>query len=359
MSESTATLDTTIAEFAAAVRRHLDDLPLDEVDDLTGGLEADLSEQASDEQGDLHLDDPASYAAELRASAGLPPRSSSTLPLRRRVRQRLDSLEAATLRITHSTRLGSWLVEFALAVRPVWWVLRGWVVYQLLTVVLLGRSALVPSGLVMWVMLFAALVLSVQWGRGRWAPGSFLRVLRVVVSVVAIVALPFVTVWALNEARANSGYSSPVVYTDPTGLQLDGQRVTNIFGYDAEGNPVTDLQLFDQNGDPLVTIGSALVWEEYDYTVDGTTVPVPFASSPRGNIWNVYPLREAPVDDMGEVDARDALPATPPFRTTNAVPESAVPTPTPTPTAAPTPSPSPSPTPAPAPEPSPAPDAAP
>ena len=35
MSESTATLDTTIAEFAAAVRRHLDDLPLEEVDGLT------------------------------------------------------------------------------------------------------------------------------------------------------------------------------------------------------------------------------------------------------------------------------------------------------------------------------------
>ncbi|MGD8194140.1 hypothetical protein ACEXQB_006545 [Herbiconiux sp. P18] len=66
MSESTATLDSTIAEFAPAVRRHLDDLPLDEVDDLTGGLEADLSEQASDEQGDLHLDDPASHASELR-----------------------------------------------------------------------------------------------------------------------------------------------------------------------------------------------------------------------------------------------------------------------------------------------------
>jgi hypothetical protein len=335
VSESTATLDTTIAEFAAAVRRHLDDLPLDEVDDLTGGLEADLSEQASDEQGDLHLDDPASYAEELRASAGLPPRTNSTLPLRRRVQQRLDSLEAATRRITHSTRLGSWLVEFALAVRPVWWVLRGWVVYQLLTVVVLGQSALVPSGLITWVMLLASIVLSVQWGRGRWVPGSFLRVLRVAVSVVAIAALPFVAAWALNEARANDGSSYAVSYSDPTGLWLDGQRVTNIFGYDAEGNPVTDLQLFDQNGDPLVTVGSALVGDEYNYNDDGVTATVPFADTPRGNIWNVYPLKEAAPDDFGSVDARDAVPATPPFRTTNAVPESAVPTPTPTPTPAP------------------------
>jgi hypothetical protein len=344
VSEPTATLDKTIADFAAAVRRHLDDLPLEDVDDLTGGLEADLSEQASDEQGDLHLDDPAAYAEELRASAGLPPRTSSALPLRRRVEQRLDALEATTRRIAHSTRLGSGMVGFALAVRPVWWVLRGWVVYQLLTVVVLGQSALVPTGLVMWVMLFASLVLSVQWGRGRWAPGRFLRGLRVAVTVIAIVALPFVTVWALNEARANEGSSSAVSYTDPTGLWFDGQRVTNIFGYDAEGNPVTDLQLFDQNGEPLVATGAALVDEEYDFSNDGTTVTVPLAAGPNRNLWNVYPLREAPLDDRGDVDARDALPATPPFRTTNALPESSVPTPTPIPTATPTPAPTPEPT---------------
>ncbi|GLK17312.1 hypothetical protein [Herbiconiux flava] len=353
MSEPTATLDKTIADFAAAVRRHLDDLPLEDIDDLTGGLEADLSEQASDEQGDLHLDDPAAYAEELRASAGLPPRTSSALPLRRRVEQRLDALEAATRRIAHSTRLGSGMVGFALAVRPVWWVLRGWVVYQLLTVVVLGQSALVPTGLVMWVMLFASLVLSVQWGRGRWAPGRFLRGLRVAVSVIAIVALPFVAVWALNEARANEGSSSAVSYTDPTGLWFDGQRVTNIFGYDAEGNPVTDLQLFDQNGEPLVATGAALVDEDFGYSEDGTTVTVPLAAGANRNLWNVYPLREAPLDE-GDVDARDALPATPPFRSTNAVPESTVLTPTPIPTAASTPTAAPRPTP----EPSAAPDAA-
>ncbi|WP_368496975.1 hypothetical protein [Herbiconiux sp. A18JL235] len=357
MSESTATLDKAIAEFAAAVRRHLDDLPLEEIDDLTGGLEADLSEQASDEQGDLHLDDPASYAAELRASAGLPPRTSSALPLRRRVRQQLDELEAATRRVVHSTRVGSGLAGFALALRPVWWVLRGWVVYQLLTVVMLGRSELVPSGFFLWVVLFASIVLSVQWGRGRWAPGSFLRVLRVAVSVIAIVALPFVTVWALNEARANQGYDPVAAYPDPTGLQLDGERVTNIFGYDAEGNPITDLQLFDQNGNPLVTVGAGFVDDEYSYNDDGSTFLVPVTDGPRGSIWNVYPLSEAAPDDLGGVDVRDAVPATPPFRTTNAVPGATTPTPMPTPTPAATAPSTPSPTPAA--EPSPATDAAP
>jgi hypothetical protein len=204
-------------------------------------------------------------------------------------------------------------------------------------------------------MLVASLVLSVQWGRGRWAPGRFLRGIRVAVSVVAIVARPFVTVWALNEARANEGSSSAVSYTDPTGLWFDGQRVTNIFGYDAEGNPVTDLQLFDQNGEPLVATGAALVDEEYDFSNDGTTVTVPLATASNRNLWNVYPLREARLDE-GDVDARDALPATPPFRTTNAVPEPSVPTPTPIPTA--TTLPSATPAPAPTPEPTVAPDGA-
>ena len=52
------------------------------------------------------------------ASAGLPPRDSSALSLRRRGKKELDSLEGATWRIAHSTRLCSRLV------RPVWWVRR-------------------------------------------------------------------------------------------------------------------------------------------------------------------------------------------------------------------------------------------
>ncbi|MFB2584565.1 hypothetical protein [Herbiconiux liukaitaii] len=357
MSEPTSTLEPTIAAFAAAVRRHLDDLPLEEVDDLTGGLEADLAEQASDEGGHLELGDPAAYATELRASAGLPARGNSSAPLRQRLARGLHSLEAATLVRARSTRLGAWLADFAVSLRPVWWVLRGWALYQLLTILLLGLSGLVPSSLPLWVLLFAAIVLSVQWGRGRWAPGRVLRAVRVAVSVVAVVTLPFFAAWALNEVRATSGDDYAVSYTDPTGLQLDGQRVTNIFGYDAAGNPVTDLQLFDQDGDPLVTVGDALLEEPFDYfSTDGTTVTVPFANAARGTGWNIFPLREVPLDDMGNADLSEATPATPPFRTTNPVPASPTPTPTPTPTAAPTAGPDPTPTPTPTPAPTPSAD---
>jgi len=47
MTTMTAT-DPAIEEFATAVRAALGDLPADEVDDLTDGLEADLTERAAD-----------------------------------------------------------------------------------------------------------------------------------------------------------------------------------------------------------------------------------------------------------------------------------------------------------------------
>ena len=58
-----------VASFVARVREQLSDLTEDEREELTGGLEADLSEQLA-EGG--QLPDPTQYADELRAAAGLP-----------------------------------------------------------------------------------------------------------------------------------------------------------------------------------------------------------------------------------------------------------------------------------------------
>ena len=73
----TTTLDVnpTVADFATAVRRSLADLDAEDLSDLTDGLEADLADKLAD---GAELGDPAAYAAELRAAAGLeaPPRPS-------------------------------------------------------------------------------------------------------------------------------------------------------------------------------------------------------------------------------------------------------------------------------------------
>ncbi len=86
--------------YATAVRRQLDDLAPDVVEELTGGLEADLLDQAAESTDPLagRLGDPAGYAAELRAAAGLaprtaPPRSPGAVAnLRRQIDRDLDGL---------------------------------------------------------------------------------------------------------------------------------------------------------------------------------------------------------------------------------------------------------------------------
>jgi uncharacterized membrane protein len=76
MSAATLALPV-ITEFAAAVRSALSDLGPDEADDLTDGLEADLTDRLAD--GDAtELGDPAAYAEELRAAAGLPHRPAAS-----------------------------------------------------------------------------------------------------------------------------------------------------------------------------------------------------------------------------------------------------------------------------------------
>ena len=63
----TTTVPTEIASFAASVRAELADLPAEEVEELTEGLEADLAEAFREDLA-RELGDPSAYAAELRTA---------------------------------------------------------------------------------------------------------------------------------------------------------------------------------------------------------------------------------------------------------------------------------------------------
>ena len=86
-----------VRAYVGAVRAWLGDLPPEEVEDLTAGMEADLAERAA-ESGDTLgalLGEPEAYAAELRSAAGLPPRwvpvaAAAPGPRRAEVPARLD-----------------------------------------------------------------------------------------------------------------------------------------------------------------------------------------------------------------------------------------------------------------------------
>jgi hypothetical protein len=133
------TVDDDVARYAAAVRAAFADLPTPTAELLLEDLEDHLQEVAAEAGGPLEerLGAPAAYAAELRASAGLPAPGST----RRRARSRLrDSRLAGRLERSWAAAMahpaGRAVVGLLPELRPAWWVLRGYLAVQLASVAL-------------------------------------------------------------------------------------------------------------------------------------------------------------------------------------------------------------------------------
>lgn len=337
---STATLASpAVSEFAAAVRAALSDLGPDEVDDLTDGLEADLTDRLAEPEG-AELGDPSAYAEELRSAAGLPHRSNRRPGLAAEFAElrKAPSIIAHDVRAfaaTHSA-LGQ-VLSFFVALRPVWWVFRAVVVTELV-VLGLGGAPVTGFGVIIGIGL---LVVSVQFGRGRWLPFAWMRGLMLAVNVILVIASPFVVGgWAaqLNNAVYTQQYADSFSDNSNNGLLENGNQVSNIFAYDAQGNPLTDVQLFDQDGKPLDLSGDP--GAPYIVGADGTSLNVPNDAVTGRPGWNVFPL-----DQVGQSDVSDdgtipptahRIPAEPPFAAAKPLAGSAAALPVPS--AAPTPS---------------------
>lgn len=339
-----------IRAFAASVRRNLDDLPADEVDDLLDGLEADLSDQAAEAGDAFTLPDAATYAAELRAAAGLPERDANAATPRKT--SLIEQAQERWHRLGESLAAnpaGAWVLDLLSAVRPVWWLVRGAVWYVAVYLLMLMFSpfttiggALAPALVLTrnpaaWVLLLGSVLLSVQWGRGRWLPRRSLRGLATIANIGAIVLLPFflaIGSSALTQAVTREDTQSAYV---PPGLSLDGERVRNIFAFDAEGNAIPLVQLYTQDGTPLTTVGRDLgeTYDSYFYG-GGGPVPVPYLVPGGSEAWNVFPLREIPAGQdptwsNPESDVTKARDTTFPFLKVQPLPDAAVPTPGATP----------------------------
>lgn len=285
MSTATATHEERARAFATAVRTSLSDLPTDEVDELTDGLPSDLAERLADGG---ELGDPEQYAAELRQAAGLPARRADALPVRRSVEDRLQSWEARIASWWRATPTRIAVSEFTLSLRPVWWILRA-----------LGITAIVGAVFGWWVLTLpwmivalGAMILSVQWGRGRWANGAWGSWLRRVTSVVAVLAL--LPLAGIVTDRVVS-FANPVEeesWVQP-GLSSNGELVTNIFAYDCAGNPLTEVQLFTQDGRPLHTGDSdAGSYDGWIPLTGDAGEPRRNAAATMSDEWNVFPLRQ-------------------------------------------------------------------
>jgi hypothetical protein len=353
MEHTTMAPDASIAAFAAAVRASLDDLPADEVDELVEGLESDLLDQASDSGDDFALGDPDVYAAELRSAAGIPPRSEVVVDRRKPSELAAEWVSTRWRSAMDRMRRNSaaaWVIDLLIALRPVWWVARGWAMYAIIAPSLgIGFLTAYAQGgdanPINVVLLAGFVVLSVQWGRGRWAPRRWVRIVRTIVSLVTALALPVLVGMTLDAVRVQTvNESGAYDYTVP-GLAVDGERVRNIFAYDSEGNTLTDVQLFDQNGHPLTTVGGmgdpTAEWDYY-FEGGGGPVPLPWTTPGRPPVWNVFPLREAvpAYEEDGITDVSDAEVPDFPFVQVPAVGGSASSAPSPSPSPSPSASPS-------------------
>ncbi|HMH57636.1 MAG TPA: hypothetical protein VK537_00505 [Galbitalea sp.] len=275
-----------VDDFARAVRAALSDLPADEVEDLTDGLEADLAERASDEESP-DFGDPVVYANDLRSAAGLPPRSARRTGSSSGVFVDAWHQLVAGLRELSAHPLIARLATFFVALRPLWWLFRGWVLYGILAWLFdVPSLRLTP---LTFCLGLGTLIVSVQFGRGKWQPRAWMRNTLLAVNIVLVFCVPLALLatsaafWATGDAYASS---QAVPSDSQNGLQYNGHDVTNIFAYDADGKPLTDVQLFDQHGKPLDTVAqpSSTVVTDYPYY----NVPNKLVAGRLG--WNVYPL---------------------------------------------------------------------
>lgn len=301
----------SVHAFAQAVRDALSDLPADEVDELTDGLEADLSERADELGGTDAFGDPVLYADELRASAGLPER-----PARQ---PRSSAYERGALALARAVRevrtnpFGAWLVELVVSLRPVWWVIRGWTIYQFVALVLFQTSfgvlpvyRSVSANALQWLLMLVIIVFSVQWGRGRWLPGRWSRALLVVANIGVVLAILPLGAFAVNDSYSPDSSASSVSEVPQQGLYSSGRQVFNIYAYGPDGTPLQNVRLYDQDGHPLLTNPDP----SSNPTIDGQDGQGNLFSLERspladGNLgWAVYPLQSQP---------GDTPPETPPF----------------------------------------------
>lgn len=246
-----------IAAFAQGVRDALADLPAEEVDDLTEGLEADLAE-AYAEDLQRELPDPAAYATELRAAAGLPqrPKPASSGVLASLLTSSKDVKTDLLVAIRRNPGLSSAL-GFVDSLRPLWWITRAWLAAWLVAA-FFGSERGFGMEPGWWLVLLVFAVISVQWGRGRWLARG-VPTLIVLGNVVAVVA--FTPVLAAADGWDSGGYEQGFedglsgATNDSSALALYGQPVTNIFAFDADGKALDNVQLFDQSGKPLGPYG--------------------------------------------------------------------------------------------------------
>jgi len=256
-----------VERYLARVRTALDDLRPEQRDDLLEDLPGHLLEASADSGQPLErtLGAPQTYAADLRSSAGLPPRTSSRRVAGRFVLPAAQLADATARRAralgdqARTTSQGRAVLDFLPQLRPAWWVLRGYLVLAVPAALGIVVGIGVPPFLTLFgsdllglLAVLGAVVTSVRLGmRSDRLPHSQRQL--VAVGNVAVVLLALLGGLALRERVS---YDGGVVYaaTESGYLQGPDGGISNLYAFDAQGLPLQDVQLFDQDGRPIDTL---------------------------------------------------------------------------------------------------------
>jgi hypothetical protein len=302
----TAPTTTPAAEqFLAQVETELADLPAEDraelLEDLSLHLAA-IAEDADERPLSTRLGSPTDYAAELRAAAGLPTRSTGDV--RRRANGRMRRLAVATW---ESRALRETWVLLA-QLRPAWWVLRGYLVVAVACLWKIDGSSDFPvpapadSHLLGVSLVLIAIVASVALGRLQLTRVTTLGV--VVANVLALVGAGNLLAdyeWrSADNVIVRVASNESELFVDSPLVTKQHGPVTNIFAFGPDGKPLEGVLLFDQDGRPLLS-GRQLWFKDGCRRVlsapraaDGTPVPFsypkPYVLDPEGKTLSGLPL---------------------------------------------------------------------
>jgi hypothetical protein len=283
---TTTTLDDRARRYLDEVRGHLADQTDDERDELVEDLARHLHELSATDDRPLEevLGPPAAFAAELRASAGIPPEAPTAFTDGSgSLRSLVDTVAAHPW--TEATE--AFLVEL----RPAWWIARG-----LLVALGLGLVLGIETGPAVIPLLVAGAVVSVRSGR-RGRTSHLARLAGWAVAAVAVVAFLALTSSGDPVDSVDQDDSTQFFPTESGIVHADGRQITNIYAYDRDGTPIDDVLLYDQDGEPL-DAGSDL-YDLEGYPLD-TNFPVDGAGV---EVRNAYPLDQRAV--TGDADGRE------------------------------------------------------
>lgn len=231
--------DSTIKDFAKAVRAELSDLPRSIVEELTSELEASLAERKLDEGDDFNPGSPITYAAELREAAGVQPKSKSSKIFSSQ--KFITGLEAWFRR----TAFTEAILEFGISIRPLWWVIRATLVWGLF-------SGFYPNSATDLALLVVLVFLSVQWGRKKWFTNRFFAAILLPLNLIGIAMLLPGSVLISN--AWNTALNAQQVMQEwsvDDGLEYNGEAVTELKAFDSTDTEVTGLRFENQNGTPI------------------------------------------------------------------------------------------------------------